>query len=100
MKHPLFRLKESETGEPKPKKSHFRDKPPEVAKFFIMLGRGILQKTKIGNCYLLSLKKTDIPSNSFIPLPPVEEVVRVLRLPTKERNKEEISNISRYFAEK
>jgi transcriptional regulator of met regulon len=35
-----------------------------------------------------------------IPLPSVEEVVRVLRLPTKERTKEEVTNISRYFSEK
>ena len=33
----------AEKPEPKERKSHFKDKPPEVAKFFIMLGRGILK---------------------------------------------------------
>jgi hypothetical protein len=62
-----------------------------------MLGRGILKKTVFGSWFLKSLEKSpdDIPK--AIPLPPVEEVVKILKTFSKDRSKDDIALISRYF---
>lgn len=65
-----------------------------------MLGRGILAKTVFGNCFLMSLKKSPDDVVKVEAIPTVEEVVKFLRQPTKERTKEDITYIGRFFAQK
>lgn len=65
-----------------------------------MLGRGILQKTVFGNCFLISLQKDRSDTVEVLPIPNVEQVVEFLKTPSKERTKETIVEMGRFFAEK
>lgn len=84
--------------------TRFGDKDPEVAKFFIMLGRGILNKTKAGKSFLHSilLKHTHMDGSlmRLLALPSEEETIAIMSKPSKERNKEELIKVSKYFSQK